>query len=75
MSIRARLGDNPPEGDAPARPKIRSTLMPPPEPIPERILRFWHAEERIPPPWRYIESPAEQSARELLEDNGCWAGL
>jgi hypothetical protein len=48
-----------------------------PEPIPERIKRFWDFDEdahRARKPWRYVESPDEQSMREQAENNGAWAG-
>lgn len=76
MSIRVTLEDGTPLDN---RSKIKVTLPPPaplaPEPIPERIARFWYSEERARPPWRYTESPEEQSAREQAERDGCWTGL
>jgi hypothetical protein len=85
MSIRVTI---PPEAN---RPKIRVTLdgqpitplqllapkapAPQAEPPPAREMAFWHAEDRIPPPWRYTENDDERSIREQAERDGAWTGL
>jgi hypothetical protein len=93
MSIRAGFGEGLPSVATP-RPKIRATLdpaagrgnghdhsahrAPPPEPIPERVLRFWNFDEagRVATnPWRYMESDDERVIREQAERSGSWAGL
>jgi hypothetical protein len=53
----------------------RNLPTPTAEPIPAKVLAFWHAEDRSPPPWRYSESPNEQLIREQAERDSSWAGL
>lgn len=91
MSIRAGFDGDPPPGAA--RAKIRATLEPdndsvpgpcayvartaPPEPVPARVMRFWHADEAgraATNPWRYMESDDEREIREAAERDGSWAG-
>jgi hypothetical protein len=48
------------------------------EPVPPKVLAFWNYDEdahRADRPWRYQESPNEQTIREQAERDGCWAGL
>jgi hypothetical protein len=55
--------------------KIRVTLPPPaPEPPTAKVMAFWFAEDRQPPPWR-IESSEDRATREQAERDGAWAGL
>jgi hypothetical protein len=79
MSIRVQLGDGTPEDRHENRPKIRVRLPAPeaPEPPPPKVMAFWNYDEdarRARAPWRYAESPAEQSMREQLERDGAWTG-
>jgi hypothetical protein len=57
------------EASVPQGKKIRVQLPPEAqaEPPPPKVLAFWYAEDRTPPPWRYTESPEERSTR----DEGC----
>ena len=86
MSIRVRLASDAPGEPRENRPKILVTLngqpsvaslqLPAPqavEPPPPKVLAFWHADERTPPPWR-LESEADRQSREEAEKHGCWTG-
>lgn len=83
MSIRVTI---PPEAN---RPKIRVTLdgqpitplqllapkapAPQAEPPPARVMAFWHAEDRIPPPWRYTRTTT--NGRSASRPNATELGL
>jgi hypothetical protein len=43
------------------------------EPVPERVRQFWHAEERIIPPWE-LETVQEREQREFFQGQGTWTG-
>jgi hypothetical protein len=55
----------------------RPAALKAPEPLPPKVKAFWDYDEnvrRTRAPWRYAESPAEQSAREEMERGGAWTG-
>ena len=71
--IRVTLNDQPPVAPLQLSPSASQA----PEPLPPRVKAFWDYDEdarRTRAPWRYLESPDEQLAREQAERNGSWTG-
>jgi hypothetical protein len=76
--IRVRLNGGCGNGNAPVAPLQLPPAAPEaPEPLPPKVMAFWNFDEdahRARTPWRYAESPAEQSMREQMERGGAWTG-